>query len=116
MKNHRQHSIEISRQMLILALDSAATESEAEIAVIKLVRRLRTDGIRGYDIIGGEGPTQISRISPADFRMPIGRHKGRTFGEINELDAQYLWWGVDGLRDRYPAVARQIASFLKVPF
>jgi uncharacterized protein (DUF3820 family) len=108
-KNHDAHSDEptlslrnlpevaftaVEQKLLRLACDRAATEHEADVCGIKLVRSWRRRGVDAERIIGQFCvATQMSRdlMAARGYVVNFGKYRGRTVGEC---PPNYLRWAL----------------------
>lgn len=96
-------------KLLRLAFDPSAAEGEAVNALTMAVRQARRDGLVFGDVVAMISPDRqlpppaARATEPASLRvrMPFGKHKGLTLGEIAERDLPYLRWAINNI-DRRP--------------
>ena len=100
---------EIEKKILILSMDSAATNGEAGTAAMKLMELFRKRYPSGYELIKDLEQIHVetriqyryeSRPDPySTFIMPFGKYRGK---KLKDVPVDYLVWildNFDGLRD-----------------
>jgi hypothetical protein len=96
-----------AEKILRLALDTAATDGEAESAAVMLIRNWRASGVTAEDILG---QTTSARL-PAKV-MPFGQYKGASIAAIEREDPEYLQWVLATCTRRRQGLRRAIEAAL----
>jgi hypothetical protein len=96
-----------AEKILRLALDTAATDGEAESAACALVRNWRKAGVTAEDIIGVRLPP---RLPPK--AMPFGQYRGLSIATIADDDPEYLRWVLSTCTRLRPGLRRAIEAAL----
>ena len=104
-------------KLLRLALDSAASEHEADTAASMLIRHLRASRMTYEDFIvhlGAPAPkTKRAPVKP-DVVMPFGKYKGESIGWLLANNPNYLWWVLDNCDKAPPSLRSAIESILGI--
>lgn len=111
--------VEKAKKLMRLAIDSGASDEEADTAARMLFRGLRLAGVTFEQMVRGLAGVEIKTrtvfvptgIDGADCRMPWGKYRGVRLIDVFERDPGYVEWMV-GNADRLPQTLKRAAEEL----
>lgn len=92
----KSHKLQVLRYALGIDVDAKAHDAAGDVEVLRAVfNRMVDDGFaKGMYPYGGcvAAMEQWSQMPVTLYRMPFGKHSGKTFEEIERGDRDYLHW------------------------
>jgi hypothetical protein len=85
---------EVEEKLIRLACDHAATENEADVCGIKLIRSFRKRGLAAEQVVAAfTQSTWATRelMAARGYVVDFGKYKGKTVGEVSP---RYLMWAL----------------------